>query len=154
MLPLCLCNEVILENKLSWFPRALCSHAVSLDQVLQGSQFCVSFPWESLCLPSGDTATWLSPRGRAPLPSAVTHRLPGTRGGSFLRLSLPCSVCEGRPRRQKSLEAAMGGCSSVSPAALYPCFRARGGVAAGGGAGPRSPRSALCGGDSGSDTFS
>lgn len=36
MLPFCLRNAVTLENKLSWFPRSVCSHAVSLDQVLQG----------------------------------------------------------------------------------------------------------------------
>lgn len=142
VLPPCLCNAVTLENKLSWFPPAVCSHAVSLGQVLQGSQVCASFPWESPCLPNGDTATCLSTRGDVPLPSAVTRRRPGTGGGAFPRHSLLYSVCEGRPRGRKSLAAATGGCVSVSrgvPAVLCPCFRARGGAAAGGGAGPRSP---------------
>lgn len=63
--------------------------------VLQGSQFGASFPWDSLCLPSGDPAAWLCTRGDVgdvPLPSAVIHRLPGTSGGSFLRHSLLRSV--------------------------------------------------------------
>lgn len=84
------------------------------------------FPWGSLCLASGDPATWLSPRGDVPLPSAVIPRLPGTSGGSFLRHSLLHSVCRG----QKSRGAATGGCISVSrpaPAGLCPCFHCRAG---------------------------
>lgn len=86
-------NAVTLENKLSRFPRTVSSHAVSLDQVLQGRQFCSSFPRESLCLPSGDTATWLCTRGDARSPSALIHRLPGQAQGHSCgaRFSTPCA---------------------------------------------------------------
>lgn len=90
-----------------------------LDQVLQGSQFCAAFLWESLCLPSGDTATWLSTRFCRPLSLTACRGQEGQ--GSFLRHWLLYSVCEGRPRGQKSLEAAGGGCSSVSRRAPSVC---------------------------------
>lgn len=98
---------------------------MSLDQVLQGSQFCASFPWDSLWHRHLDIHTRgcaFAVRRHSP-PARDKRRVSPTALASLFRV-------EGPPPGQMSLEAATGGRSSVSrpgPAALYPCFHWRGG---------------------------